>query len=208
MPRDRDLVRLYWPVELRPAFDALFAIEDALADVVAKASEPALAAIKLAWWRERLDELDAGKAPAEPRLQDAARELLPRGVTGRDLAELEEGWGGLLYDPSDAALLTEHGTRLFKLGAKLLQVRFDDDTIGAAGRLFGGVDAARRGLVDCVAGSAGSAGPKIPPKARPLTALAALAARDLRRGGPPFEPEATPGRAWALLRHRFTGRVA
>jgi hypothetical protein len=35
-----------------------------------------------------------------------------------------------------------------------------------------------------------------------------LAARDLRRGGPPFEPEATPGRAAALIRHRLFGRLA
>lgn len=206
--RDRDLVRLYWPVALRPAFDALLDIDEALGDVVAKASEPALAAIKLAWWRERLQELDEGKAPAEPRLQAAAQELLPRGVTGGDLAQLEEGWGGMLYDPPDGALLTEHGTRLFQLGAKLLNVAFNDDTIGVAGRLFAGVDAARRGFLDLVPGSAGSGGSRIARRARPLTALAALAARDLRRGGPPFEPEATPGRAWALIKHRLTGRVA
>lgn len=206
--RDRDLVRLYWPVALRPAFDALLDIDEALGDVVAKASEPALAAIKLAWWRERLQELDEGKATAEPRLQAAAQELLPRGVTGGDLAQLEEGWGGMLYDPPDGALLTEHGTRLFQLGAKLLNVAFNDDTIGVAGRLFAGVDAARRGFLDLVPGSAGSGGSRIARRARPLTALAALAARDLRRGGPPFEPEATPGRAWALIKHRLTGRVA
>jgi len=52
---DRDLVRLYWPAELRPAFDALFSLDDALADVVARSSEPMLGAIKLAWWRERAD---------------------------------------------------------------------------------------------------------------------------------------------------------
>jgi hypothetical protein len=28
----------------------------------------------------------------------------------------------------------------------------------------------------------------------------------VRRGGPPFEAEGTPGRAWVLLRHRLTGR--
>lgn len=207
-PKDRDLVRLYWPVALRPAFDALFAIDDAMAEVVAKASEPALAAIKLAWWRERLQELDDGNVPAEPRLQAAAAELLPRGLTGADLAELEDGWAGLLSDPPDMALVTEHGARLFALGARLLSVAFDDETIGVAGRLFAGVDAARRGFVEVIPGSAGPPGSRIPSRARPLTALAALAARDLRRGGPPFEPEATPGRALVLLRHRFTGRVA
>ena len=205
--RDRDLVRLYWPVELRPAFDALLDIDEALGDVVAKATEPALAAIKLAWWRERLQELDEGMAPAEPRLQAAADELLPRHVTGGDLAQLEEGWAGLLHDPPDGAFPTEHGTRLFRLGARLLDVAFDDATIGVAGRLFAGVEAARRGLLDLVPGSAGSGGPRIARRARPLTALAALAARDLRRGGPPFEPEATPGRAWTLLRHRWTGHL-
>ena len=46
--RDRDLVRLYWPVELRPAFDALFAIDDAMADVVASSTQPALGAFYVA----------------------------------------------------------------------------------------------------------------------------------------------------------------
>ena len=54
------MVRLYWPVELRPAFDALFDIDEAMADVVARSTEPTLAAIKLAWWRERLEELRTG----------------------------------------------------------------------------------------------------------------------------------------------------
>lgn len=206
MPGDRDLVRLYWPVELRGAFDALLAIDDAMGDVVAKASEPALAAIKLTWWRERLAELDQGKAPPEPRLQAALAELLPRGIDGAELAGLEEGWSGLLHDPPDHALLAEHGTRLFEIGAKLLDVAFDDRTIGAAGRLYASVAAARRGLLDPVAGRSQTS-VKIAGKARPLTALAALAARDLRKGGPPFEPEGTPGRAWTILRHRLTGRI-
>jgi 15-cis-phytoene synthase len=206
--RDRDLVRLYWPAELRPAFDALFAIDDAMGDVVARASEPALAAIKLAWWRERLEELDDGAVPAEPRLRAAAEQLLPRGISGGDLSQLEEGWRGLLYDPPDMALVTEHGTRLFMLGARLLGVPFDDERLGVAGRLFAGVAAARRGLVDLAAGSPGFPGPRSERQARALTGLAALAARDLRHGGPPFEPEATPGRAWTLIRHRLTGRIA
>jgi hypothetical protein len=46
----------------------------------------------------------------------------------------------------------------------------------------------------------------IPRPLRPLTALARLAARDLGRGEP-FEPEATPGRALALLAHRWSGRI-
>ena len=203
--RDRDLVRLYWPPELRPAFDALFGIDEAMGDVVAKATQPALAAIKLAWWRERLEELDQGKVPAEPRLLAAAAELLPRGMTGAELAELEAGWAGLLEEQPNAALVGERGTRLFRLAARLLNIEFGDETIAAAGRLFATVDAGRRGLIDAVPGSHGKA-PRIAREARPLTLLAALAAHDLRRGGPPFEEEGTPRRAWILLRHRLTGR--
>ena len=181
-------------------------MDDALADVVARSTEPALGAIKLAWWRERLEELDEGKVPAEPRLQAAAAELLPRGLSGSDLAFLEAGWAAWLEDAPDADRSTEAGVQLFRLAARLLRVDPDDPTVPRAGRVFAAVEAARRGIAELDART------ELPiPRAvrplRPLTALAALAARDARRGGPPFEPEATPARALALLRHRLTGRI-
>src|SRR5687768_10866947 len=118
--RDRDLVRLYWPAELRPAFDALLAIDDAMGDVVAKATEPALAVIKLAWWREALERLDTSPPPPEPRLQATLKELLPRGISGAKLAELEEGWAELLSEQPDPARALHRGAVLFGLGAMLL----------------------------------------------------------------------------------------
>ena len=195
-------------MQLRPAFDALLDIDDALGDVVARATEPALAAIKLAWWRERLQELDEGKAPAEPRLQAAAQELLPRGLCGTGLAGIEDGWALLLDENPDLESAAERGARLFDMASSLLGKA--DPLIEPAGELFVLAGLRRRGLV------AGHHPPSLDRLAnhrfarelRPLTALAALAARDLSRGGPPFEPEATPGRALALLRHRLTGRVA
>jgi phytoene synthase len=178
-----------------------------MADVVARATQPALAAIKLAWWREQLEALDRQPAPAEPRLQTAASELLPRGLPGAELAKLEQGWSALLHDPPDVETVAARGTTLFELGSRLLGAEFIDETVGVAGRLFAGVDVARRGLATCAAGLPGSGGAPIARQARPLTALGALAARDLRRGGPPFEPEATPGRAFKLLRHKLSGRL-
>lgn len=204
---DRDLVRLYWPVEIRAAFDALFAIDDAMGDVVVRSSQPTLGAIKLAWWRERLEELDQGKVPAEPRLQAAAQELLPRGVSGVDLAGLEAGWAGLLQEAPDMASLAARGTKLFQLATQLLDEPFEDATIGEAGRIFAGVDAGRRNIVQIHPRRTRSHHLKIRREVRPLTALAALAARDLRHGGPPFEGQGTPGRAWTLMRHRLTGRI-
>ena len=204
--RDRDLVRLYWRAELRPAFDALFAIDDAMGDVVAKATDPTLGAIKLAWWRERLEGLDQGQVPAEPRLKAAARELLPRGISGAELARIERGWAIFLDAEPDLRLAEDRGAELFRIGGQLLGAAHD--LLIPAGRLFAGVDYARRHLRIIERSKIAMGGVRFPPALRPLTALTALAVRDIRRGGPPLEPDATPGRALALLRHRWTGRIA
>jgi phytoene synthase len=198
---------LHWPLALRPAFDALFTIDDALAGVVITATQPALAAIKLAWWRERLVELDQGAVPAEPRLQAAAATLLPRGISGADLAALHDGWATLLHEEPDVELIGERGARLFVLGARLLGVH--DPRLDSAGKLFAQEEEARgrpgtmhRPMDELNA----LAGYRFPKALRPLTALAALAARDARQGAE-REPEATPGRSWTLLRHRLTGLI-
>ena len=207
-PNDRDLIRLHWPVELRPAFDALFAIDDALADIAAGARDPALAAIKFAWWREQLIALDSNPPPAEPRLQAVAAELLPRGISGADLSRLEEPWALLLHnDRQDVFMkgVAERGLRLFELAAQLLGISMTDQLEHSA-QSFAAADLGRRGILDLVPLTLGRSRVRAPRKARPLSLLEALARRDMRRGGPPFEPEGTPARAWALLRHRMTGR--
>lgn len=210
---DRALVRLYWPVALRSAFDALFAIDDALAEVVRTTSEPALGAIRLAWWREALERLETSPPPAEPRLQAAASELLPRGVSGADLAALEAGWAALLDEPPwDEAVveaIAERGRRLFAIGARLLGP--EDEGLGDAGATFALANAARhcndRASAELLVASGRSLGRRLFAKPlRPLTALAALAFRDLK-AFPALEIEATPARAATLLRHRMTGRI-
>src|SRR5690242_20801343 len=96
---DIGLALTYVPPRDRGALAALFAIDRAMGDVVRSTKEPMLGPIRLAWWRERLEELDEGSnAPEEPRLQAVERELLPRGVSGRDLAGPESGWLRL-FDP-------------------------------------------------------------------------------------------------------------
>lgn len=178
-----------------------------MADVVARTTQPALGAIKLAWWRERLEELDAGVVPAEPRLQAAAEQLLTRGITGAQLAALEDGWAALLDAAPDLARADERGARLFGIGARLLGGDTADASIAAAGRLYGAADIWRRGLTENRLGYSSEQRWRVPTRARAMTGLAALAARDLRRGGAPFEPQATPGRARTLLWHRLTGRI-
>ena len=200
---DRDLVRLYWPVELRPAFDALFAIDDVMADVVVSSTQPALGAIRLAWWREALERLDHAPAPAEPRLQAAAGHLLPRGVSGAMLAPLEDGYATLLDEEPHGDRIGAGGAALFAIGARLL--RADDPKLAGAGRLYAFARAARRGLA-ALPNDLTAPSHRFPSSLRPLTAFARLAARDVSRA-PNLEPEATPGRALALVRHRLGGRI-
>ncbi|MDP9423541.1 MAG: hypothetical protein M3Q19_12060 [Pseudomonadota bacterium] len=170
-------------------------------------TQPALGAIRLAWWREALERLDASPPPPEPRLQAAAAELLPRGVTGTMLAGLEDGWATLLDEEPDIERVRERGVKLFAMGATLLGAT--DKLLEAAGRLYGYESAFRTELIR----------PywpmeemhqlyrhRFPRRLRPLTSLARLAARDARRR-PDKEPEAMPGRAATLLAHRLLGRV-
>jgi len=198
-------VRLYWPVPLRPAFDALFSLDDALAEVVARSREPALGGIKLAWWREQLEELEQGRVPAEPRLQAVAAELLPRGVSGAGLGALTDGWTTLLEEVPDIERIGEGGAKLFSIAAGLLGA--SDPMIATAGRLYRNPQVERRELssVHWPMELHQLASHRFPKALRPLTLLAALAARDARRSPP--EPEGTPGRAWTLMRHRLTGKI-
>ena len=215
---DIGLALTYAPLPNRGALAALFSLDRAMGDVVRTTKEPLLGPIRLAWWRERLEELDDdGTAPAEPRLQQAAAELIPRGVTGRELAALESGWPRM-FDPFPWTVQTSEaiwfrGNLLFNLGARV--VGRADERIQGAGGLWTLVDAARhcsdpqsRAMLIAQARSfaRGLAGVRFPGPLRPLSTLTVLAIRDCRRGEP-FEREGTPGRAAAMLRHRFSGRL-
>jgi len=192
--RDRDLVRLHWPEHLRPAFDTLLALDDRLAEVALGAAQPTLGAIKLTWWRDQLAALDTQPRPPEPLLQRVGAELPSVGLNGADLGALPDGWMALLEEEPDPA---PRGKALFTLLGRLLA------TVVPGGEAFSRADLARRtGDTNwlCKIDT-----PPSPRPARPVTALDALGRRDASRFWPP-EPEATPGRSWALIRHRLTGR--
>jgi phytoene synthase len=167
-----------------------------------------LGAIRLAWWREALERLDSKPPPPEPRLQAVAVELLPRGIGGKQLAELEDGWATLLDEEPEAGRIGGRGERLFTIGATLLAA--EDARLNAAGQLYALGQVRRRGLasIERPTGQLKElAGHRFPRQLRPLTAFARLAARDVKQA-PAIEPEATPGRAASLLSHRILGVVA
>ena len=170
-----------------------------MGDVVARSTDPSLGRIKLAWWRERLEALDGAAPPAEPRLQAVATHLLPLGVTGAQLAELEAGWATLLDDRVEPTLVAERGATLFGLGARLLGVQ--EPGIGAAGAVYALASVARRGVPELSEPAkehlARLRGHRFDRRARPLTMLTRAAV---------FEgSERALG--FAMLAHRWSGRI-
>ena len=176
--------------------------------MVVSSTQPALGAIRLAWWREALERLDNGSPPPEPKLQAVSSELIPRGISGTALAALEDGWATMLDESPDSERVGKRGALLFEIAAKLLGG--SDPKLATAGRLFALRQVARKRLLapdQPMAELDALSGHRFSRTLRPLTALARLAARDARRS-PAFELEATPARAMALLSHRLFGRVA
>ena len=205
MSADIELALLHMRARVRPAFEALFALDAAMADVVARSTDPALGRIKLAWWRERLEELDDQAPPAEPRLSAVAAELLPVGISGAQVAELEAGWATLLDREIDSGLVAERGAALFRIGGRLLGS--EDPTLGDAGALYALASVGRRGVPQLLEPAKAKLetlrGHRFERRVRPLTMLARAAARDLVRE----EPEGSAGRAAAMLAHRWSGRI-
>jgi 15-cis-phytoene synthase len=205
---DRALVLRQVPDAVRPALEALFQLDAAMGDVVARSTQPMLGAAKLAWWRERLEELDAAGPPAEPRLKAASEHLLPRGIRGVELAELEDGWTTLLEEEVDPARVAGRGAALFQSAGRILES--GDEKLSDAGALHALVSVGRRGvpqlLEEAKEPAARLARHRFARPLRPLTALSKLAVRDLR-SGEPFEQEGSPPRLAAMLRHRWSGIV-
>lgn len=195
---------LHFKARDRPAIAAMWTIDEVMARVVRGGGpQPALAAIKLAWWREALERLDLAPAPAEPRLQAVARELLTRGIAGREVAALEPGWTELLQEEPDAELVASRGRVLFGLAARIIGA--SDPQLDEAGELVALTDAIRMGalgLHEARRSVSAKLRRRMNRRARPITLAARLAARDLQ------EPQGTPARALSLIGHRVTGIIA
>ena len=214
---DRQTALQQLPRSVQPAFAALWLLDLAMADVIATSSQPALGAIRLAWWRERLEQLDQGhSAPAEPRLQGVERDLLPRSVSGEELSKLEDAWLPLLEDfpwgAQQADGLRLRGRILFGIGARLLGG--DPEDAEAAGALWSLVDGARHCsdvhsrmyLLGEARKSIAELPRNRPPKSlRRLTGLAAIAAHDVIRNKPLGLAEPDPGRGMAAFLHYVRG---
>ena len=109
---DRSLALAYVPAARRAAVEALWRLDSTLAAVLSTGREPMISQIRLAWWREALEKLDRERPPSEPTLEAAAEHLLPAGIRGAELSEMESGWSVLLSpDPLSAEDLGDYAAR-------------------------------------------------------------------------------------------------
>ncbi|MEA3030313.1 MAG: hypothetical protein QOG13_1638 [Sphingomonadales bacterium] len=211
---DRNLALSYVAAARRPAVAALWRLDAALGAVLAGGREPMIGRIKLAWWREALEKLDRDPAPAEPLLQALADHVLPAGVTGAELAAMEEGWTNLLSPepltpPELLAYAAARGDLLFRYSARLLG---GGAAPAGAGEKWALVDLARHSANEADADAALAAARALPSpgrwpaRLRPLGMLAALAVRDADPARPHWEAQGAPARMLRMLRHRLTGR--
>lgn len=209
---ERRLALAYIPIGRRAQVETLWRLDVTLGDTLAPGRDPMIGQIRLAWWREALERLDHDKPPPEPLLEAAERFLLPGGITGAMLAGMADGWEALLdgapLTPDMLERYSARGALLFRLSANLLGA--DSHSVAQAGSLWALVDFARhcaRPDEAAMAIEAARAKPDIgrwPISLRPLGMLAALAARDARRGRP--EPQGSPSRMIRMAAHRLTGR--
>lgn len=206
--RERWLSVLWAPAPARAALVALHALDLEQQRVVAEAREPMLAEIRLAWWREQLEALSAGKAPPpQPILRALGHDARTRGADLTDLARIEEGFLPLLTEGRlDAlAMAKARGGPLFRtLATAIVCSPLNNRQAEAAAA------AGTRWALACLwRGGWGQAEPRLagldppafpPPPAGPLPpalrALDALAVQDWQRleTGRPLAPAASPGR--------------
>jgi phytoene synthase len=210
--RERWLSILWAPADARPALVALHAHDLEQQRVVAEAREPMLAEIRLAWWREQLELLSAGKlAPPQPILRALRNDARARGADLTDLSRIEEGFLPLLTEGRlDAlAMARARGGPLFRVAATVIGghplSNPQAEAASVAGTRWALARLWRGGWGQAEARLASLEPPSFPeapagPLPSALRALDALAAQDWSRleKGRPLARAAAPGRQFAM----------
>jgi phytoene synthase len=207
----------YAPAEARAGLAALLALDERLAEIVARPSEAAIRLMRLIWWRDALARLDTAPPPAEPLLVV----LASLEISGVDLAAMIEGWEALIDDPdladeTVAIHAQARGAGMFRLAGTLLSAdRSEIARLAQAGEGWARTDLARIAADPVRAGAilasaraplrAAMAGPW-PRRLRPIAQLAALGLDDVRRGIGRGRALASPLRLLRILYLQTTGR--
>lgn len=210
--RERWLSALWAPHAARNAVLAIHAYDLEQQRVVAEAREPMLAEIRLAWWREQLELLSAGKlSPPQPILRALRHEARVQGADLTDLSRIEEGFLPLLTEGTlDAAqMAAARGAPLFRALHTVISGRplSNEEALmaTAAGTRWALAQLWRGGWGQAEGRLADLDPPPFPPKPQgklpaALAALDALAADDWERlrNGRSLAVPASAGRQWKM----------
>lgn len=180
------LALAYAPGPAKPAWLSFLSLDTRLAGLLRQARDPVLAQIRLAWWRERLEQAPGERPRGEPLLARFAD--WPDG--GSALSPLVDGWEALLGDPPLplAALESFAQGRASGISALAACLGLADPAPDLA-RSWAMADLAchlgdpreqalaLEGLADCPAPAG------LPKALRPLLVLQRVSARAARKGG-------------------------
>jgi 15-cis-phytoene synthase len=124
----------------RDVVHALWALDEALGQIVRTTTQPMIGQMRLTWWHERLSAIGEGEPPAEPILAT----LTETGLAGPAMAGIVEGWEALLDPlPWSDTVIADHAVRrggaLFALSAQLLD---NGNDVTAAGEGWAAMDVA------------------------------------------------------------------
>jgi 15-cis-phytoene synthase len=205
-------VALAWqPGETRAGLDSLLAFDAHLARVVAQARESVLAQVRLAWWRDRLNEAPAAGPAGNPMLAAIEQDLPGREP---ELAALVDGWEELLGEPPlpTSAIAAFADGRAAAIGAVARIARLDDRAVEGASRAgrrwaladfaFRTSDDRERAAALALAGTVDPPG-RLPRQVRGIAVLGALADRAIARREPLLAGRVAP---LVALRVGMTGR--
>lgn len=137
----------YAPGSVRPLQRWLFGFDQRMAEALERTSEPIMAQLRLAWWRDALNAAPSDR-PRGERLLNALAEIEAGGlVKGPDLVTIVDGWEQLVGDShweraQVDAHARERGEGLFRLVAKGAGVDVPQG-LDAAGRGWAAWDLAR-----------------------------------------------------------------
>ena len=202
-------VALAWtPVASRPVLATLLAFDQRLSRIVSQATEPMLAQLRLAWWRDELAK------PVELRpTGDAVLDAIGGHWRGQEesLSTIVDGWELLLVDELSPDVATEFVARRATgfCGLAELVANGNEDSARVAGAIWSAMDASvhasdagERAILRAVALDGHL--PDLPRPLRGLSVLAGLALRAAKRE----EPSLMAGRGGALaaLRLGISGR--
>ena len=206
LPEVSQLAVAYAPPAAKPQTAAMLALDERLATILRKKREPMLAQLRLAWWRDRLNE-----PSTQWPVGDAVLDSLRHWREPAALAPMVDGWEVLVADQIDRSALNNFAAgRAAGFAALAAELRQPGEPARRAGRIWALADLIanlsdpqERALALALARDNGRP-PTLSRSLRPLAVLAGLGWRAVEAGGGPL----LTGRGAALtaLRVGLLGR--